>query len=224
MKFTTQPPGAAIRTISETIVASLQLNKPVLWLTSGGSAINAQIAVLDQVRSATPDSMQFLTIIPVDERYGPLSHKDSNTEQMRQAGFDPGSASWIDVLANNQPMAETVSDYARLAQNAFAEADVVIATLGIGPDGHTAGLLPGSPALTDTVSTAIGYGWDDYERLTLGVPLLTKIDHAFVLAYGVHKQAALERLAQNSEPTESLPAKILYDIADVTVYNDYINT
>ena len=70
MKFTTQPPGAAIRTISETIVASLQLNKPVLWLTSGGSAINAQIAVLDQVLSATPDSMQFLTIIPVDERYG----------------------------------------------------------------------------------------------------------------------------------------------------------
>jgi len=31
-------------------------------------------------------------------------------------------------------------------------------------------------------------------------------------------------LQHNEESIEKLPAKILYDIADVTVYNDYIQT
>jgi 6-phosphogluconolactonase/glucosamine-6-phosphate isomerase/deaminase len=144
--------------------------------------------------------------------------------QMRAAGFEPGDATWYDVLKKNLPMPETVSYYAQLAENAFATATTVVATLGMGPDAHTAGILPGSPAATDTTSTVVGYSWSDYERMTLGMPMLLKIDSAFLLAYGEAKKEALERLRKNEEPVEELPAKILYDITDVTVYNDFIQT
>jgi 6-phosphogluconolactonase/glucosamine-6-phosphate isomerase/deaminase len=60
--------------------------------------------------------------------------------------------------------------------------------------------------------------------MTLGIPMLLKIDSAFLLAYGEAKKEALERLRKNEEPVEELPAKILYDITDVTVYNDFIQT
>ena len=49
---------------------------------------------------------------------------------MRQAGFSPGSAAWIDVLSEHLPMPETVERYSQLASEAFASADVVTATLG----------------------------------------------------------------------------------------------
>ena len=179
---------------------------------------------MKHLRDDASDWLGKLTILPVDERYGEYGHENSNSTQMRAAGFEPGDATWHDVLKKNLPMPETVSYYAELAENAFATTATVVATLGMGPDAHTAGILPGSPAVTDTTSTVVGYSWSDHERMTLGIPMLLKIDSAFLLAYGEAKKEALERLRKNKEPVEELPAKILYDITDVTVYNDFIQT
>jgi 6-phosphogluconolactonase/glucosamine-6-phosphate isomerase/deaminase len=224
MKFTTVSTQESIAAISDSLQRLLASGKKVLWLTSGGSAIQAQVAIMTTLREVIPDALTNLIILPVDERYGGYGHEMSNSAQMRAAGFNPGAAAWHDVLIDNLPMAETVQAYATLAEDAFAQAEVVVATLGMGPDAHTAGLLPGSPAVTDTTSTVVGYSWTDYERLTLGIPVLLQIDTAWLLAYGDAKKEALERLHTNADPIERLPAKILYDIADATVYNDFINT
>jgi 6-phosphogluconolactonase/glucosamine-6-phosphate isomerase/deaminase len=224
MKFTTDSVEDAVQVVFEYIAQELRAGHHVLWLTSGGSCIAPQVEVMTQLREVLHDKIVYLTVLPVDERFGAIRHADSNTEQMRKAGFIAHSAAWHDVLSRNMPLQETVLYYSELTAEAFAEANVVVATLGMGTDGHTAGLLPGSPAVTDTVSTVVGYEWSDYTRMTLGVATLLKIPTAFLLAYGEGKKQALERLRQNDEPVEQLPAKILYDIADVTVYNDYIET
>ncbi len=224
MKFSTQPVAAANKAVFDFLTAQLTTGKKVLWLTSGGSCIAPQVDIMERLRQASPSVLPALTILPVDERYGSKGHKHSNTAQMRTAGFDSYTAAWHDVLKRNEPVQETVSYYSELVSDTRAVADVVVATLGMGADGHTAGVLPGSPAVTDTVSTVVGYSWSDYERMTLGISTLLKIDHVWLLAYGEGKKQALERLHANSEPIEKLPAKILYDIANVTVYNDYITT
>ncbi len=224
MKFTTTSVQEGIAAISNRVQMYLESDKKVLWLTSGGSAITVQVEIMKRLCENASDSLENLTILPVDERYGEYGHENSNSTQMRAAGFEPGDATWYDVLEKNLPMPETVSYYAQLAENAFATATTVVATLGMGPDAHTAGILPGSPAVTDTTSTVVGYSWSDYERMTLGIPTLLKINSAFLLAYGEAKKEALERLRKNEEPVEELPAKLLYDISDVTVYNDFIQT
>lgn len=220
----TEGVGVAEGAICSSIRGSLESGKRVLWLVSGGSCVGPQVKIMEKLRETLPDALSLLTVLPVDERYGEYGHQDSNSQQMRQAGFSPGSAAWIDVLSEHLPMPETVERYSQLASEAFASADVVTATLGMGADAHTAGILPGSPAVTDTVSTALGYTWSDYERMTLGIPMLLNINRVWLLAYGEGKKEALKRLQHNEEPIEKLPAKILYDIADVTVYNDYIQT
>lgn len=224
MKFTKDSVEDAVQAVFERIAQALKADQHVLWLTSGGSCIAAQVDVMERLRETLPEEIARLTVMPVDERFGSTGHADSNSEQMRKAGFNAGRATWHDVLSNSLPLQETITHYSEIAAEAFAGADVVVATLGMGPDAHTAGCLPESPAVTDTVSTVVGYEWSDYTRMTLGISELLKINVAFLLAYGESKKEALERLHANNEPVEKLPAKILYDIADVTVYNDYIQT
>jgi len=224
MKFVTEGVEQASQAIFANISGRLRDGKTVLWLVSGGSAVASQVQIMQQLQAALPQALANLTVLPVDERYGVKSHESSNTFQMQTAGFSPGAAYWPDILEGNLPLSETVSHYSMVASDALAAAEYVVATLGMGADGHTAGILPGSPAVTDTTSTVVGYSWSDYERMTLGVPALLQIDAAYVLAYGESKKSALERLYKNDEPVELLPAKILYDLPVVTVYNDYIES
>lgn len=222
MKFSTQPADTASNDIATVLHRSLMVGENVLWLTSGGSAIPAQVAIMRELAGLLDEQLNNLLILPVDERYGPPNHADSNTAQMRAAGFAPGSATWHDVLADDLPLDETIIRYQELAKQAFDKADLVIATLGIGSDGHTAGVLPDSPAVSDETSFAVSYQWADYARLTLGLQLLRRIDHAFVLAYGEGKHDAIKRLRAHEESLRTLPAVFLYDLPQVTVYNDYI--
>jgi 6-phosphogluconolactonase/glucosamine-6-phosphate isomerase/deaminase len=223
MKFSTEGVEAAVDAIAKAISESLSGDKKVLWLVSGGSCISPQVQIMHKLSVLPESQLTGLSVLLVDERYGAPGHANSNDEQLLQAGFDPGNAQWHKVN-NGLSFAETVAAYSKTAADLFAGSDKVFATLGMGPDAHTAGLLPDSPAFEDTISTVIGYTWSDYERMTLGVEIILKIDLAYLLAYGESKKPALERLLHHNEPVEKLPAKLLYDLPDVTVYNDYIKT
>ncbi len=224
MNFTTADSKTAIKNIVQQLQRSLASDKPVLWLVSGGSAVAAQVTVMQQLSQSVPDTLANLTILPVDERYGPAGHADSNSEQMRRAGFAPEPATWVDVLGEGGTLSETLEHYETLVEDSFARAKTVVATLGLGADGHTAGVLPDSPAVLDSTATVIGYNWSDFERMTLGLAQLQQIDQAFVLAYGDTKCSALQRLHDNQDLLSSLPAKVLYDIPSVTVYNDCLES
>jgi 6-phosphogluconolactonase/glucosamine-6-phosphate isomerase/deaminase len=158
----------------------------------------------------------------MDERYGKPGHADSNTEALRKAGFDPGEATWVDVLMHDAPFDQTVSFYGEVAATALANAAVVIGQFGLGGDGHVAGILPDSPAADADEVTVAGYEWKDYTRMTLTPVALKQVTSAYVLAYGDGKKEALERLRANSETLAALPAKLLYEIPEVYVYNDQL--
>jgi len=51
---------------------------------------------------------------------------------------------------------------------------------------------------------------------------LKQINFAYVPTYGDNKKEALERLQKNTEPLSKLPAKLLYEIPEVYVYNDQL--
>lgn len=223
MKFSTEGVEAAVDAIAKAISESLSGDKKVLWLVSGGSCISPQVQIMHKLSVLPESQLTGLSVLLVDERYGAPGHANSNDEQLLQAGFDPGNAQWHKVN-NGLPFAETVAAYSKTAADLFAGSDKVIVTLGMGPDAHTAGLLPDSPVFTDTAATVVGYNWSDYQRMTLGIEYLLQVTQTFVLAYGESKRTALTRLQANTEPIEALPAKILYDLPDVTVYNDYIKT
>jgi 6-phosphogluconolactonase/glucosamine-6-phosphate isomerase/deaminase len=160
--------------------------------------------------------------MPADERYGQLGHKDSNLEQLYAAKFDTGSAKILPILTDETDSLEiAVKHYEVTFESAVKDADFIIAQLGIGANGHIAGIQPGSPALTSKELIA-GFSWDDYERLTLTAKALEKINVIYVLAYGEDKKDQLTKLMNEDLDPNLQPAQILKQMSDVYIYNDQL--
>jgi 6-phosphogluconolactonase/glucosamine-6-phosphate isomerase/deaminase len=222
MQFLRENTGAAERTIAKQICDALYADTRVLWLVSGGSNVASEVAIMEQVRNHCIGKLEGLAILPMDERYGSPGHENSNVQALRAAGFDAGEATLIDVLMHNMPFEQTLAFYSEVTGAALDNAGAIIGQFGLGADGHVAGVLPGSVATEANENITAGYEWTDYLRLTLTPHALRAVQVAYVLAYGSSKQAALDRLRQKAEPLRDLPAMLLYDIADVYVYNDQL--
>lgn len=224
MKFVKSNKAAATRAIATALCDGLFAGKRVLWLTSGGSNVAIEKDVMDIVRNHASDHLSGLAVMPMDERYGPPGHKDSNVQQLRAAGFEPGPGMLVDVLLHNAPFDQTVSFYNDVAATALANANVIIGQFGMGPDGHVAGIKPDSPATEADESTVAGYDWEDYRRMTLMPAALRQITTGFLAAYGDDKRSPLTHLQKNDESFTTLPAVLLYELPDVYVYNDQIES
>jgi 6-phosphogluconolactonase/glucosamine-6-phosphate isomerase/deaminase len=222
MQFLRENQGAAVQAVTASICDALFKDRRVLWLTSGGSNVQTETTIMQQLRNHCGDKLEGLAVMPMDERYGGPGHADSNVQALRANGFDPGAATLIDVLMHDLPFEETVHFYNEVAATALANAAVVIGQFGLGTDAHVAGILPGSPATEADESTVAGYKWEDYTRLTLTPKALLSVTTAYVLAYGAGKKTALNRLRKNKEAISELPATLLYSIPEVYVYNDQI--
>jgi len=224
MRFVRDNQAAATRAIADTILDGLRTHKRVLWLVSGGSNIAIEKEAMDLIREHAGDRISGLAILPIDERYGQPGHADSNSQALREAGFDPGGATWIDVLMHNLPLEETVSFYTSVAGAALSNASLIVGQFGMGSDGHIAGIKPDSPAVEPDASTVTGYKWDDYIRMTLMPEALKQITSGFLIAYGADKKKPLTRLQNNKVAFKKFPAVLLYDLPNVSVYNDQIES
>ena len=96
--------------IVKKIAKQLAKNRTVLWLVSGGSNIDIEVSVLKMLELGNLDTGN-LTIIAIDERYGKYDHKDSNSFQLRKAGFRPKHAKYVDVLDNDLSFEDTIKGY-----------------------------------------------------------------------------------------------------------------
>lgn len=209
----------AIQALRERLISELRDNRIVLWLVSGGSNIEASVAIM---RGIPKELSSRLTVMLVDERYGPVDHPDSNWHQLEAADFQGKQARLIPVLQAGETLLETTERYNQQLQQAFDEADVVIAQLGIGADGHIAGILPHSDAVSDTTDFVVAYQSDPYQRITMTFAALRQVDSAYVLAYGDEKLQPLTDLQNDALSLAEHPAQILKEISEVYVYNDQV--
>jgi 6-phosphogluconolactonase/glucosamine-6-phosphate isomerase/deaminase len=115
MQFLREDRGVAITAVAKRLGDELAAGKRVLWLVSGGSNVAAEVEIMSQVCERSADKLQHLAILPMDERYGPRGHLGSNAQMLREAGFDPGEATWVDVLEHNTSFDQTVSFYSDVA-------------------------------------------------------------------------------------------------------------
>ncbi len=85
--------------------------------------------------------------------------------------------------------------------------------LGMGADGHTASLFPGSEVLAETtrlvraVTVPPGIHADPPQRVTMTYPLINAARLVAVLVTGAAKAATVQRVATGRDPREVLPIK-----------------
>jgi 6-phosphogluconolactonase len=140
------------------------------------------------------------TIFQVDERIAPAGDDDRNLTHMVEALP-------IDLQTRIRPMPVTDDDTeaaaARYAEELPDALDAV--HLGIGPDGHTASLVPNDPVLevADRKVAITGGEYQDRRRMTVTYPTLAAARKIVWLITGDSKRDALAKL-QAADP--SVPA------------------
>jgi polyphosphate glucokinase len=140
-----------------------------------------------------------VTIYQVDERVAPDGHPDRNLTLLERSL--PGGGV-VDV----RPMPVTADDLeeaaARYASELPERLDLV--HLGLGPDGHTASLVPGDPVLeVRDRDVALTGEYQGRRRMTLTYPALDRARRILWLVPGDDKADALARLRAGDE---SIPA------------------
>lgn len=203
--------------LRDRLIAELTAGKSVLWLVPGGSNIATAVTIMGQIPAELTAK---LTIGLTDERFGPIGHPDSNWQQLTEAGFDSKHATRVPILAGFDDMDATVAAYTTTLQSLIARNQVIIGYFGMGPDGHFAGILPHSPAVTAPGLVA-GYHTDTFDRITSTFEAIRHCSVAYVFAFGEAKRGALQNLQQNLSLDEQ-PAQIVKQISEAYVYNDQL--
>jgi 6-phosphogluconolactonase len=138
-------------------------------------------------------------ILQVDERLAPEGHPDRNLTHLRESllGQAPLLPERIHAMQVEQKDTEAAAAaYARIiGEIAGSPALIDLVHLGLGPDGHTASLVPGDPVLSvtdkDVASTGIYQG---RRRLTLTYPVINRARKVLWLITGNEKSEMLQRL------------------------------
>ena len=131
-----------------------------------------------------------VTIFQVDERIAPDGDPDRNLTQLERS-LPPGGAA--DVRA--MPVwAEDLEEAAAMYAAALPER-LDLVHLGLGPDGHTASLIPGDPVLdVSDRDVAVTGEYQGRRRMTLTYPVLNRARQILWLVTGDDKVDALARL------------------------------
>ena len=151
-----------------------------------------------------------IRVIPSDERKVPAQHPERNEAMIRRELLQgPAAAASLASLLPPDP----------LLLEGPGQLDAVI--LGMGPDGHTASLFPGSPELPRALASRnslheLSVPHAALARISLTPHALLQTDALFLLIFGNEKREVFEMAMEDGEKTE-LPVRAVLHQASVPV-------
>jgi 6-phosphogluconolactonase/glucosamine-6-phosphate isomerase/deaminase len=207
-------------------------DKPLLFMFSGGSCMellnnfdfeakgNVTLTVLDERASNNP----------TENNFSLLTETDFFKACMDQADF-------IDTRLNEDEEKEGLAlrfeqELRRWKKN--NPQGIIIATVGIGTDGHISGIppMPENSELFNRLFedtdkwvqplNADELGWDNphKERVTTTLPFLKQIDFGVVYVVGENKRIPLQRALSRDEEYNHIPAAVLQEMQNVFIFTD----
>ncbi len=214
------------------LLGELKKNQqPTLLLLSGGSAFSLTETIDG---SALGNHM---TIGVLDERYSadPAINNFSQliTTKLYTAGVATG-CSFIDTRIQHNESQQELSVRFGTALKEWRKAypqGTILITQGIGPDGHTSGVLPfpENPVLFKTLfensdSWTAAYdatGKNQYAlRVTTTLSFLKEVTASIVFVCGTDKTEALKKALNPESVPEITPARIIQDMKHVSIFTD----
>jgi 6-phosphogluconolactonase/glucosamine-6-phosphate isomerase/deaminase len=214
--YKTADPKIPAQKLAKSISEHLEKGEKVLWLAGGGSGIVVAVETCRLLNDS--GNLKGLTFTLTDERFGEVGHADSNWQQLIDAGFSLAGANLMPVLTGKD-IETTAKDFASVLSEQIKKADYAIGLFGMGADGHTAGILPNSPAV-NAEGYASFYSTPQFGRVTMTFDAIKNLDEAVLYAVGEAKHKMLDKLEQDLELSEQ-PAQILKKINRLSIYNDY---
>jgi 6-phosphogluconolactonase len=154
-----------------------------------------------------------------DERVVPPDHADSNFRMASEAMLDhlPLEAGQIHRMRGEDPdparaaaaYEQELREFFQLTPEARPRFDLVL--LGLGPDGHTASLFPGTAALAERTRlvTANHVPRLGVDRITLTAPAINAAANILFLAEGAGKADTLKDVLEGPRDPDRLPSQLI---------------
>jgi 6-phosphogluconolactonase len=154
-------------------------------------------------------------IVQVDERVAPAGDRDRNLTHLRESLLDhaPVPPDHVHAMPVEEPdLNAAAAQYALTLESVAGSSPVLdLAHLGLGPDGHTASLVPGDPVLEiANADVAVTGAYQGHPRMTLTYPILNRSRRILWMVTGGEKAGMLVRLRNGDQ---SIPAGRLHQDA-----------
>jgi len=215
--------------LSANILYEIGNAETVLFL-SGGKTPTQLYTIL-----AHGQRIKIGSVAMIDERYGKRMHKNSNELMIDRTGLldylKRGNIPFYPILNDDLDIEETARYYDQTVRYLLSNFSRSAAVLGIGEDGHIAGIAPNrADFINPFFSQELGQRLVSYfidpipmaseensglshgfgERVTMTIKGLLKMDVLIVLAFGKTKLAALLSLFEEGT-VEQFPLRLLKD-------------
>lgn len=169
----------------------------------------------DLLRTADID-WQKITGWMTDERHVPIEHLDSNAGMARVSLFDHVPAR-IRPVPYSPDAQRSADHYSEILDGLLGTESIGLVLLGIGDDGHTASLFPGTEAIAVGSDGYIA-NWVPQQRtwrLTATFGMLARAERTIFLVAGESKAAVVQEILAGGS---QLPAAIVSEMADEPVW------
>jgi 6-phosphogluconolactonase len=210
--------AAAAEEVARSVQEAVSDRKRFTIALSGGSTPKSLYNLLaSNARTSLPwDKMFFFW---GDERHVPPTDEQSNYRMVDEAMLAkvPVPAANVfrfaaedpDAAAVAQTYEETLRKFFEVKQGEFPRFDLIL--LGLGPDGHTASLFPGTAGLQEKSRWVIA-NWVEKlktHRLSFTFPVLNAARTVAFLVSGTDKASVLHTVLEENVPGEQYPAKLV---------------
>jgi 6-phosphogluconolactonase len=162
----------------------------------------------------------------VDERCVPPDHKDSNFRMANEALLSkvPLKPENVHRMRGEIDPEEAAIEYGRLLKQKVGDSgapDVIL--LGMGEDGHTASLFPGTPAVNETHHRVVanyaehsttGKSW----RLTMTAPFINRSPQVVVMVAGANKAETVRQVLEEDEDPQRYPIQLIRPVSGKLIW------
>jgi 6-phosphogluconolactonase len=151
-----------------------------------------------------------------DERCVPPEHAESNYRMAREALLSrvPIPPSRVFRMKGELEPEQAAKEYGQMLKARFGEGGFDVVLLGMGNDGHTASLFPGTPALSEKEHRCVaqfveksttGPSW----RVTLTAPFINRAETVVLLISGAAKAQVLQEVLEGDPDPQRLPVQLI---------------
>ncbi|MDX6711265.1 MAG: 6-phosphogluconolactonase [Blastocatellia bacterium] len=187
---------------------------------SGGSTPKVMYSLLaDDVEFSSRLSWDRMHFFWGDERYVPSDNPESNFRMVHEALLSKVPVPVENVHRVKTELgaaADVAEDYQRVLEayfgkkeNGIPRFDLVL--LGMGPDGHTASLFPGTTALAETERLVVANWVEKFQtyRITITLPVINNAAHVMFIVGGPDKAEMLRKVIGNQSESTAFPSQLV---------------
>jgi 6-phosphogluconolactonase len=185
----------AAQTIAALAREAIEARGRFLFAVSGGHTPWVMLRALAAAEIPWPA----VRVFQVDERVAPAGHADRNLTHLKESLLEHAPLRPEQILAmpvEAEDLVRAAAEYAQTLQCECGSPPVLdVVHLGLGPDGHTASLVPGDPVLNVCDrDVALTGPYQGRRRMTLTYPAINRARHVLWVVTGEEKVQALHRM------------------------------